>query len=317
MPYVQAALTPEEEQRLAVQILDLERALMRMLGQIAACAPYLARREERTCTTRHAAVGRISEAIDAARRAKTDPRQLARVVSVWDETQRLRWRLALSAQRVARSEVRRVGTSRVAVEDLDQEAVLGLLAAATRFEPGRGVRFAVYARWWVRAQITRAIQFADMFRLSGAAHELHRNVGKLLHADQAAGVARPLAALAREVGVDPQRLHNVLAAVASKASHDVDNDGFSAIAALPDRGARSPEDHAIDADSAGRLRDLLTTAFSERERHILEHRYGLAVEPRSIASIAATLCLSTERVRQLERECVHTLSAMFQRELDV
>lgn len=317
MSHIAAALTPDEEQVIALRIVELERTLTPMLRKTPACVIHLNREDARASTTRHAAVARISDAVDAARRADMEPRLRAEILGAWDEAQRLRWRLALSAERVARREVRRIGSSKVSVEDLDQEAVLGLLAAATRFEPGRGVRFAVYARWWVRAQVTRAIQFADALRLSSGAHELSRNVQKLVQADAVDGVVRPLAELAREVGVEPQRLQDVLAALARKASREQEDDGHSVIAALPDRDARSPEDVAVDVDNAGRLHKLIASKFSERERHILQHRYGLGAEERSIASIAQTLSLSTERVRQLERQCIATLNAMFERELDV
>ena len=46
-------------------------------------------------------------------------------------------------------------------EDLMQECI-GLLRAAKRFDASRGIRFSTYARWWVRAQMTRAIETTNL-----------------------------------------------------------------------------------------------------------------------------------------------------------
>ena len=39
------------------------------------------------------------------------------------------------------------------MNDLIQEAGLGLMKAADKFDPDRGVRFSTYAVWWIKASI--------------------------------------------------------------------------------------------------------------------------------------------------------------------
>ena len=55
-------------------------------------------------------------------------------------------RLAISMA----SKFRRYGAP---MNDLIQEASLGLMKAAEKFDPERGVRFSTYAVWWIKASI--------------------------------------------------------------------------------------------------------------------------------------------------------------------
>ena len=42
------------------------------------------------------------------------------------------------------------------LDDLRQEALLGLLDAAGKFDPGRGVLFSTYATWWIKKRLLHA-----------------------------------------------------------------------------------------------------------------------------------------------------------------
>ena len=107
----------------------------------------------------------------------------------WDEAESLRWQLAMSAMRIARGEARKLACSLMAEEDLVQEGYIGLLRAARRFDPDRGIRFTTYARWWVRAQMTRALETAGrMVRLPGGAVEQLRSLQRAMERLDQAGI---------------------------------------------------------------------------------------------------------------------------------
>ena len=46
----------------------------------------------------------------------------------------------------------------VPLEDLRQEALLGLIQAARKFQPDKGAQFSTYAVWWIKKQVLRALQ---------------------------------------------------------------------------------------------------------------------------------------------------------------
>lgn len=312
-----APLSATDEQDLAQQIVTTQEELLRLLRGTPA-RTLLDPGRDRAVRTRHAAVTRLSAAVEAARAMPLAPQLWLQILKLWHHAQAMMWQLALSAIRVARSEARRAQSAKVSVEDLEQESVLGLLAAAKRYEPGRGVRFSVYARWWVRAQITRAIQLAEAFGIGASAQELHRNLKKLIHSDEMAGKRRSTSELARALGVAPKRLRSVTAAISCHAVVDLEGEGAEqVISQIPDTDGRTPEEATIDADTARSVRAVIATKFNEREQHILHHRFGLSAEHTSADTIARTLSLSTERVRQLEHQCVSALRSIFEREMDV
>lgn len=51
---------------------------------------------------------------------------------------------------------KRIHSNHMSLEDSIQEGMFGLIRAAEKFDPDRGVRFATYANWWIRQAILRA-----------------------------------------------------------------------------------------------------------------------------------------------------------------
>lgn len=67
---------------------------------------------------------------------------------------------------------RKFQASHMEYEDLVQEGMIGLMDAAERFDPDRGVKFATYAMWHIRKTIMEAIRSRNDIVRTPRRHEL-------------------------------------------------------------------------------------------------------------------------------------------------
>ena len=219
-------------------------------------------------------------------------------------------RLAISMA----SRFRRYGAP---MNDLIQEAGLGLMKAADKFDPDRGVRFSTYAVWWIKASIQDYVMrnwsmvrtgstssqkslFFNMRRVQARIEREAMAQGEELDGHQLREM------IAQEVGVplrDVEMMEGRLSGsdFSLNATQSVEDEGREWIDTIEDEGPRGDElveeDHDLSA-----LRGWLGDAMSklnDRERFIVRER-KLRDEPRTLESLGDELSLSKERVRQLE-----------------
>ncbi|MGY6412286.1 MAG: RNA polymerase factor sigma-32 [Alkalilacustris sp.] len=219
-------------------------------------------------------------------------------------------RLAISMA----SKFRRYGAP---MNDLIQEASLGLMKAADKFDPDRGVRFSTYAVWWIKASIQDYVMRNwSMVRTGSTSSQksLFFNMRRVQARIEREAMARGetldpheiRAMVATEVGVplaDVEMMEGRLSGsdFSLNATQSTDEDGREWIDALEDQGAQAAELVATTRD-AEVLRQWLVSAMAalnERERFIVRER-KLREEPRTLESLGQELSLSKERVRQLE-----------------
>ena len=226
-------------------------------------------------------------------------------------------RLVTAYMRLAISMATRYRRYGAAMADLTQEAAMGLMKAAEKFDPDRGFRFSTYAVWWIKAQLQDFVMRNWSLVRTGSTtsqkslfFNLRRVEAKIRREAEAAGQALDAgalyAAVATELGVSVAEVAMMDGRLAGSdaslnASPASDEDGRQWIDVLEDEGAQAEEIVTARHDTAALRRQLgrALSSLTERERLIVRARQ-LQDQPRTLESLGAELSLSKERIRQLE-----------------
>ncbi|HUR87875.1 MAG TPA: RNA polymerase sigma factor RpoS [Ramlibacter sp.] len=207
----------------------------------------------------------------------------------------------------------------VPLSDLIEEGNLGLMHAIDKFEPERGFRFSTYATWWIRQAVERAVM--NQGRVIRLPVHVVRELQQVLRARRALendpafaqrkgfeGDGVRVEDVAALLGREVQEVAELLAMAETPRSLDAatdrNGDDHTLADSMADELALDPtgvtQNHEVE-----RLLDSWIDALSQREREVLEGRFGLHDrEPETLEVLSDRLGLTRERVRQIQNEAL-------------
>lgn len=231
-----------------------------------------------------------------------------------------RERMICSNLRLAYSVAKKYQWSTEALDDLVQEANIGLMKAVERFDWRRGFRFSTYAMWWIRQQITRAI--IDKARVVRVPVHVHDSVRKVLREREVLEAREGRHESEREIslrtGIPLAKVGHLLSVLEDILSLDEPDPEVE----LP-RGdllmdSESPDPAFIaEAESLRKTLIGMVGELDERSAKVISLRFGLGGEDAmTLEEVGQCFDVTRERIRQIESKAFGRLSRRMRREVE-
>ena len=230
-------------------------------------------------------------------------------------------RLSLSHMRLVIAVAAKYRNFGLSMSDLIQEGHIGLLEAASRFEPEREVRFSTYATWWIRASIqdyilrnwsivrggTSSTQKALFFNLRRLRAKLSSGTTRVTETELVGKIAETMGVKVADVATMSARLSGPDTSLNAPV---MESDGSSAdrqdFLVSDDPLPEEMVGGAIDTERRTRWLESALGVLSERELRIVRER-RLSEDGATLEALGHKLGISKERVRQIESRALEKL----------
>jgi RNA polymerase primary sigma factor len=196
--------------------------------------------------------------------------------------------------------------------DLINEGNLGLMEAAKRFDPNRGVKFITYAVWWIHQAVIHALtQNSRIYTLPQKMSDLISRMRKKKEMLKARLDREPTRdEVADSLGLTVEEVADleILAEREVSLSDRLGQDDLTVEERLGDEAEPSIVDKIVRASLESQVHELLD-GLEEKEGRVLKLRFGLDGQaPLTLQKIGDALGLTRERVRQIEQKAMRKLA---------
>ncbi len=199
------------------------------------------------------------------------------------------------------------------IDDLIQEANIGLMKAAERYDWSKGFRFSTYATWWIRQQVTRFI--ADHSRTIRIPVHMVETINKMNRirrmTQQEIGCKPTVRELSERMDIPEDRIRKLQVvdklttiSMETPISHEEDSclgDFFG------DSHTDSPFDAAVSTNLKVATQEALS-CLNSREVKIIRMRFGIDMDTNyTLEETGKFFDLTRERIRQIEAKALRKL----------
>tara|TARA_Y100000310_G_scaffold244298_1_gene248995 strand:+ start:772 stop:1605 length:834 start_codon:yes stop_codon:yes gene_type:complete len=206
----------------------------------------------------------------------------------------------------------------VELEDLVNEGNIGLMVAAEKFDPNRGVKFSTYSTFWVKQKILRALtNKSSLIRLPVYLKQQYLGIRKFVESYKLKNNHAPSnRQIANKFGISIAKVKRIFEATAPILRLDAPlpedtESGVSLDGFIEDENSSTPFLVLESKDDAEDLAKMLSN-LPKREEYVLRHRFGLSDgEKETLEKIGEKFGVTRERIRQVEEAALVKLRFMY------
>ena len=228
-----------------------------------------------------------------------------------EEAEAAKKKLVEHNMRYVLSIANRYVASGVGYDDIVQEGFIGLMKAASKYDPELGFRFTTYATWWIKQSIQRSIM--DHGRSIRLPVHVMEKIHTLRKAEQEAAQIPEqnfMDTLMEKTGFSKQQilLLQELSQDAASLDTPIGEEQDSTLGDFVAADTQTTEDIVMKQCLSKDLQEIMESCLTPKEHDIVIKRFGLdGSNPQTLEEVGAFYGVTRERIRQLEMKAIRKL----------